>query len=70
MSCIEIGVLWLYISICRPEAAPQRLSSASGGAQQTRPKAPAAPERRRRAQGGPPGSSASGLPVRAQTHAK
>ena len=28
MSCIEITVFWLAISVCRPEAAPRRLPGA------------------------------------------
>ena len=27
MSCIEIGVLWLTISICRPDPPPERRAS-------------------------------------------
>lgn len=32
MSCVEITVLWLAISVCRPEASPQRLPGAWVGA--------------------------------------
>jgi hypothetical protein len=31
MSCIEITVFWLSMSICRPDAPPRRASSVSGG---------------------------------------
>jgi hypothetical protein len=30
MSCIEITVLWLSISVCRPEASPKASSACSG----------------------------------------
>jgi len=35
MSCIEITVLWLSISVCRPDASPRR-TGACGGHRATR----------------------------------
>ena len=36
MTCIEITVFWLSISVCRPEASPRQASSACRGHRSSR----------------------------------